>query len=353
MLAKTEKPAKSASPAMKFVPIVVILVVLAGAGYYFFAGGNNAPTAPTAAKPATPAASTAATGTPASPTAATPAAAPAPEMTKEQLLKEASNAYRENNLVTPAGNNALEFYMRVLDKDPNNASARDALLENFQYFTSPTEGLINAGKLDDANRVIELLTKVDPSNFTLNILRSKLDAKKKQVDHDQAVAAAAAARAAAAPAQSAQSAQNTQNATPPATAPAEATPTPATVPAGTTAAASRPATPTPAPAVTPPPAPAAAPPAGGESHPAELVRAVQPDYPPDAYRSRAQGWVEVEFTVGSDGSVSNATVVGAEPTRIFNNAALNAIRRWTFKPKVDNGKAVDDRLRRRIEFKLS
>lgn len=63
--------------------------------------------------------------------------------------------------------------------------------------------------------------------------------------------------------------------------------------------------------------------------------------------------MEVEFTVGSDGSVSNATVVGAEPTRIFNNAALNAIRRWTFKPKLDNGKAVDDRLRRRIEFKLS
>ena len=63
--------------------------------------------------------------------------------------------------------------------------------------------------------------------------------------------------------------------------------------------------------------------------------------------------MEVEFTVGADGSVSNATVVDAEPSRIFNNAALNAIKRWTFKPKMDNGKAVDDRMRRRIEFKLS
>jgi periplasmic protein TonB len=80
---------------------------------------------------------------------------------------------------------------------------------------------------------------------------------------------------------------------------------------------------------------------------------VQPDYPPDAYRSRSQGWVEVEFTVGADGSVSNAAVVNAEPSRVFNSAALNAIKRWTFKPKMDNGKAVDDRLRRRIEFKLS
>jgi protein TonB len=351
MSAKAINAPKSSSPAMKFVPVVVVLVLIAGAAYYFLAGSSSS-TAPTAVKPATTAApTTAAPGTTAPGTA--PAAAPVPEMSKEQLLKEASTAMREGRLVAPAGNNELELYLKVLDKEPNNASARDALREGFPMFTGPVEQSINAGNLDEANRVIELLTKVDANNFTLNILRSKLDAKKKQVDHDQAVAAAAATRAAATPAQSAQSAQNTQNATSPATAPAEATPAPASAPAGTTAVASRPATPTPTPAVTPPPAPAAATPAGGESHPAELVRAVQPDYPPDAYRSRAQGWVEVEFTVGSDGSVSNATVVGAEPTRVFNNAALNAIRRWTFKPKMDNGKAVDDRLRRRIEFKLS
>jgi periplasmic protein TonB len=344
MSAKAASLPKSGQPAMKFVPIILILLVIAGAAYYFVAGGGSS-TSPIVAKPGATAPTAAVPGTTAAPTAATPAAAPAPEATKEQLLKEASVAYRENNLVAPAGSNALELYMRVLDKDPNNASARDALLENFQYFTSPTEGLINAGKLDEANRVIDLLTKVDPSNFTLNILRSKLDAKKKQVDHDQTVAAAAAARAAAAPAQSAQS---TQNSTPPTAAPVEAAPTPAPA----TTVASRATTPTPSPAVAAP-APVAATPAGGDSHPAELVRAVQPDYPPDAYRSRAQGWVEVEFTVGADGSVNNATVVGSEPSRIFNNAALNAIRRWTFKPKLDNGKAVDDRMRRRIEFKLS
>jgi protein TonB len=350
MSAKAVSLPKSGPPVMKFVPIVVILVVLAGAAYYFLAGGGSS-TAPTAAKPATTAAPTAAApGTSASP--ATPAAAPAPEMSKEQLLKEASSAMREGRLVAPTGNNALELYLRVLDKDPNNASARDALREGFPMFTGPVEQSINAGNLEEANRAIDLLTKVDPSNFTLNILRSKLDAKKKQVEHDQTAAAAAAARAAAAPAQSAQNAQSTQNATTPASAPAEGAATPATTLATATAAAPRPATPTPAPAAATPP-PVAAAPAGGESHPAELVRAVQPDYPPDAYRSRAQGWVEVEFTVGADGSVSNATVVGAEPSRIFNNAALNAVKRWTFKPKMDNGKAVDDRMRRRIEFKLS
>jgi protein TonB len=329
---------------MKIVPIVVILIGVAIAAYFFFFSNNPTTPVPVATK-----AAPAAPGAAAAPNAAAPAAAPVapvPEMTKEQLLKEAGTAFREQRYVAPPGNNALEYYLRVLDKEPNNASARDALREGFPFFTGPAEQYINAGNVEEANRVIDLLTKVDPNNFTLNILRSKLDAKKKQVDHDQQVAAATAARAAAAPAPNA---QNAQNAAAPPTAPTEAAPTPAQT-AATAAAkpATAPATPPPAPVQAPVPAPAPA----GESHAAELVRAVQPDYPPDAYRSRAQGWVEVEFTVGADGTVSNAQVVTAEPSRIFNSAAVNAVKRWTFKPKMENGKAVEEQMRRRIEFKL-
>jgi protein TonB len=326
---------------MKIVPIAVIVIGLAIAAYFFFFSNPATTPVPVATKaaPAVPGST--------APTAATPAApaAPEPEMTKEQLLKEAGSAFREQRYVAPPGNNALEYYLRVLDKEPTNTSAREALREGFPFFTGPAEQYINAGNVEEANRVIDLLTKVDPNNFTLNILRSKLEAKKKQVDHDQQVTAAAAARAAAAPAQNA---QNAQNAVAPATAPAEATPTPAQT-ATTTAAAKPVATPTP-PTPAPTPAPVAAP--AGESHAAELVRAVQPDYPPDAYRSRAQGWVEVQFTVGADGSVSNAQVVNSEPSRVFNTAAINAVKRWTFKPKMENGKAVEEQMRRRIEFKL-
>ena len=328
---------------MKIVPIVVIVIAAAAAAYFFFS--SSSPT--TAPAPiATKAAPTAAPGAAVAPTAETPGnpapPAPAPEMSKEQLLKEASTALREQRYVAPAGNNALEYYLRVLDKEPSNPSAHEALREEFPYFTGPVEQYINAGNVEEANRVIDLLTKVDPNNFTLNILRSKLDAKKKQVDHDQQVAAASATRAAAATAQNA--------AAPPAPAPD------ATQSAAAQTAAAKPAA-APAAAPTPPPAPVQAPaptpaPTTGESHVAELVRAVQPDYPPDAYRSRAQGWVEVQFTVAADGTVSNAQVVNAEPSRIFNTAAVNAVKRWTFKPKMENGKAVEEQMRRRIEFKL-
>ena len=77
-----------------------------------------------------------------------------------------------------------------------------------------------------------------------------------------------------------------------------------------------------------------------------------PEYPPDAVRKHQEGWVEVEFTVMPDGSVANATVVNANPARIFNSAALRAVERWTFKPRTDNGTPTQEKMRRRIEFKF-
>lgn len=334
------RPSGPSSPLMKFLPIVIILIGAGIAAYFFLSGGTNNP-APSAAQPGAPGApgATAAGG------AAT--AAPAPELTKEQLMKEASTAMHEQRYVAPQGNNALEYYLRVLDKEPNNSTARDALREMFPMVTPVAEQAINAGNLDEATRIIDMLAKTDPSNYTLTILRSKLEAKKKQVDREQQVAAAAAA--AAKPAATTQgAAAQTQ-----AAAPAEqAAAAPASATTASTQAPAQPAPPKPTPA--PPPAatePAAAP-AGGETHAAELVKSAAPDYPRDAYRARTTGWVEVEFTVAADGSVSGATVVGAEPARIFNDAALNAVKRWTFKPRMENGKAVDERIRRRIEFKL-
>ncbi|MBS0462873.1 MAG: energy transducer TonB, partial [Proteobacteria bacterium] len=42
------------------------------------------------------------------------------------------------------------------------------------------------------------------------------------------------------------------------------------------------------------------------------------------------GEVTVAFTINADGSVSGATVVKADPKRVFDAAALDAIRKWTF-----------------------
>src|SRR6185312_15054393 len=129
---------------------------------------------------------------------------------------------------------------------------------------------------------------------------------------------------------------------------ATTTPAPATT-------ATTPAAPRPTPAATPaaPDATAAAPAAaGGETHGAEVLKTVPPEYPREAYVKHLEGWVEVEFTITATGQVAGATVAGANPARIFNDAALRAVQRWTFKPRMDNGKAVEEHMKRRIEFKL-
>ena len=332
MADRNPRTAPPSNPLMKFLPIIVIVVALAIGGFLFFSSKGGKAPVPTAGQPAA--------GTP--PGEATPAApaAPAPvvEMSKEQLLKEAGTAFREKRYVAPAGNNAYEFYLRVLDKEPANQIAKDALREMFPFATPIVETDINGNNLDEATREIDLLAKADPANYTLTILRGKLDAKKKQADKEQAQAAAAAAAAAAKAAAATQA---------PAAAPAA---TAATTPApAATTPAPKPVAPAPPPPVAEAPAPAAP---AGETHPAQLVKSAAPAYPPEAVRSKKDGWVQVEFTVDANGQVTDAKVANADPPRLFNTAALDAVRRWTFKPRLENGKAVEERMSRRIEFKL-
>lgn len=71
-----------------------------------------------------------------------------------------------------------------------------------------------------------------------------------------------------------------------------------------------------------------------------LVR-VQPEYPQRAAQRGIQGWVEVEFTISRAGTVQNPRVIGYEPSTIFNKAALRAIKKWKYNPKIEEGKAVE------------
>lgn len=64
-----------------------------------------------------------------------------------------------------------------------------------------------------------------------------------------------------------------------------------------------------------------------------LVR-VEPEYPPAALRSGAQGGVLVSLMVSVDGRVTKAHVLESDPPRVFDEAALAAVRQWTFDPKV-------------------
>ncbi|MDD5460796.1 MAG: energy transducer TonB [Methylococcales bacterium] len=82
-----------------------------------------------------------------------------------------------------------------------------------------------------------------------------------------------------------------------------------------------------------------------------LVR-VPPKYPARAARRHIEGWVKVEFTITTDGSVADAVVISSEPESIFDDAALTAISKWEFKEKIVGGVAVPQRAVQKLQFKL-
>jgi protein TonB len=92
---------------------------------------------------------------------------------------------------------------------------------------------------------------------------------------------------------------------------------------------------------------------GGVDRDATPQVRIQPDYPVQARQKRIEGWVDVEFTVGVDGSVRDPVVLGSQPKTIFDRAALQAIKGWKYSPRIEDGKPVERRgLRVRIRFTL-
>ncbi len=65
----------------------------------------------------------------------------------------------------------------------------------------------------------------------------------------------------------------------------------------------------------------------------------------------AEGAVDIAYTVDAAGVVRDAVVVSAEPAGVFDEAALNAIQRWRFSPKLQDGKPVPSRKRFKFTFR--
>jgi protein TonB len=279
---------------------------------------------------------------PAAPVAGTPAAsstsaaAPAAAVdTDADLLTKAKTAENEKRLYAPAGDNAIEYYLALRQRHPNDESAKSALLDLFPYAMIATEQNLKKGDEPgriEAARIFALLERVDTNAPSLPRLRAMMqkeagDELKQQQDaakkaqEDLAKKTEADKAAAALKAQQQAAAQNAA-APPPVERPAPPPPRPAQ-----TQASTPPPPPAPAPTeAAPPPQPKPAAHAGLP----DVVSSVQPVYPRDALRDGVSGEVTVAFTVNPDGSVSGASVVSSNPRRTFDSAALDAIRKWKF-----------------------
>ncbi len=83
------------------------------------------------------------------------------------------------------------------------------------------------------------------------------------------------------------------------------------------------------------------------------VRSPPPDYPPSAISQHISGSVTLEYAVDTRGEPRDIHVVEATPPGIFDQAAINAVRRWRYAPMVVDGTAVDvPAVRTRVRFEL-
>jgi protein TonB len=80
-------------------------------------------------------------------------------------------------------------------------------------------------------------------------------------------------------------------------------------------------------------------PPAGDAPAVRLVH-VKPAYPARAVDEEIEGWVLVRFTIAADGSVLAPEVMDASPKRIFDKSALDAVRRWKYRPTMLGGRAV-------------
>ncbi len=71
-----------------------------------------------------------------------------------------------------------------------------------------------------------------------------------------------------------------------------------------------------------------------------IVR-VNPQYPIRAAEQGIEGWVELMFTISVTGAVLDPVVTAAHPARIFDRAAIRAVSRWKYNPKIDDGQPVE------------
>ncbi|MDH5822601.1 energy transducer TonB [Luteimonas sp. RD2P54] len=287
---------------------------------------------------------------PAAPPAAEPAAPavqqPPPaevdqtaKMSVEELREAASKAYQESRLYSPAGDNAMEYYLRLRERQPGDAGVSSALTDLLPMTVIATEQSRDREDFEEARRLLALIQRADEEHPALQRLTASIDTaeesaaqriaqqeltaeqeaqrqaqleqerqRQQQQQQEQAARELAAQQEAEREAAAAEQQAAAQRAAEQRAAEQRA--------AEQRAAEQRAAQP-------------AAAPTAADLRP---ISTPAPRYPVEALRSGQAGEVLVEFTIAPDGSVSNARVVRADPPRVFDREAVSAVRRWRFEP---------------------
>ncbi|MET0291614.1 MAG: energy transducer TonB [Steroidobacteraceae bacterium] len=242
------------------------------------------------------------------------------------LLTQANDRLRRGMLVTADRQGAIDSLLAAQDLAPTDGDVRSLRERVGTRLVENATQRLDAGDAQSARALIDAAAGIGVDGGTLNRLRTHADE---------------VSRTAGAPRETRTPVADSAPAATPAAPPVAVVQTPMPAPAAPVSA-------------TPAPAPAAATrPAGPRLYATSeltLLKKVEFEYPKRALDSATSGWVDVEFTISIDGSVKNVVVLNSEPRNLFDGPAQQGLKRWRYRPVVENGDVVEARTRMRLRF---
>ncbi|MEM9333488.1 MAG: TonB family protein [Pseudomonadota bacterium] len=224
----------------------------------------------------------------------------------DDLLQRANARLEQGRLLNPANDNARFLFERVLASDPNNIAARQGLSAVASKLVLNAREAIDAGQLNQADSLLKSAAQIDASSNELEASWQALADARNAVSQAAADQERLEREAAAAAEKEARDAE---------------------------LAAIEAAKPVPVSSLT-------------------RTKYVAPKYPRSAERRGLNGWVDIVFTVTTDGKVRDIDVKNSEPGTMFVNAAIAAVERWEFEPVVENGVVVEKSAGVRLGFAI-
>lgn len=89
--------------------------------------------------------------------------------------------------------------------------------------------------------------------------------------------------------------------------------------------------------------------------PAKVISRAPPRYPTKAHNRNVEGWVEVKFFIDVSGVPIEIEIIDSKPKKLFDSAALKAVRKWRFSParNEETGLPVQSTIiSTKVQFKL-
>jgi TonB family protein len=274
----------------------------------------------------------------------------------DEVLALAGQRLEQGALTSPGNDNARYYYQLALSNNPGNAAAQTGLTVVASKIVLQAREEIDGGRFSTAEALLAEARQLDPQSTELAASTKALTEARQRVEDDRLRAererrAAAERQQAEKRAEEQRQAEQQRAAEAAAADASPADSTPAEPEAAEAAesvaedAAAQALAEVPEPVAVRDQAPVAA---------STLTRMkyVAPRYPRSAERRNISGWVDVVFTVTTDGNVSDVEIVGSEPGDTFVDSATRAVEKWEFEPVVEDGQIVEKRAGVRMMFAI-